>query len=332
MVRRGVCGAFVGSILLVASSASAEQTVQELERRGTAAMDRKDWPEAYEALSALWAVKRTGQVAGWLGQTEKLLGRCAAAIGHFKAALADPPPDRPVQSLSLIQRWMNECQSQVARVTVRGVPAETELFVDGVAAGRAPLSEEIVLDRGEHVLEARRSGQVVASTKMTAVPGQAQTVTLREETTSAAPSSALGPTGPSAAPPPVDYQPRQPPALERKPPLWPVYVGGGAVVVGLATAIGFHVASESTEDDLHDEQRRCTEGPGGASCARMEDAADRHDTQQLWSDVGAGVAALAAVGTAAYLVWAQPWSTRSTVSVSVSPRGDGGWAVIRGQF
>lgn len=330
MVRAHLCAASILATLLAATLVAAQPAADPRLDQARAALRRDDYARAYELLSQLWATDKSGQVAGLLGQAERELGRCADALRHFEVALAEPPETRPTDALDLLRSWMTDCQTKVGKITLQGVTSGADVVVDGAVVGQTPLTQPILLDPGEHVVEIRRSGQVTGRAAVTAIAGQSDMVRIDEATT-AEPE----PTAPLVQPQPhpsAPYQPSQPPPLARRPAMWPVYVGGGAFVVGLASAIGFRAAAESKLDEANDHQASCRQTSGVAGCSELREAADAHDRRRLWSDIGGVVALASAVGTATYLILAPSLSGGTAVSAGVSYNGGGGTAFIQGRF
>lgn len=316
---------------LITTAAHADAALEQRIKEAREAFVRGDVAAAYERYLAIWATNKSGRIAGLLAQAEVELGRCADAIRHLDLAIADPPADGTEDVLRLLRGWRAQCESRVQQVTVSGVEPGTDVVVDGEVVGQAPLPSAIMLDPGLHQIEARRAGETVATASVNARAGATQVLTLPA---SQPPPSSSGISSSSSASP---YVPSSPPALERKPPMWPAYVGGGVFLVGLATGVGFHLAAESKESEVEDHLDELTPNScGGASqparCRDLADAVSAHDSRRLWSDIGTGAAIVAGVATASYVIWAHLQSPKTTVSASVGPRGDGGVVLVHGRF
>ena len=125
-------------------------------------------------------------------------------------------------------------------VTVRSVPDEARVFVDGTFRGNTPI--EIELIEGEHSLRVTAPRYRETVTTLTAIAGQ---TALREFELEAIPESEL-----------------QPRTLEwyEEPPVW-IGVGGGVAAVA---AVAVTLAVVLSQDALRD---HCGPGPERADCA-----------------------------------------------------------------
>jgi hypothetical protein len=329
-------GAFAGSVLVLtialatATAFSAEPpppdqhagTVDELYRAGVDAMNRKDWLNAYTALSSAWQLEQSSDIAGLLGQTERNLGRCASAIPHLEKALENPPVaeedrGRAIEQLKLLLR---DCRDRVDQVTVSAPPG-TEVHVDGASVGTAPVPNPIFLDRGTHVLEAHRGSVVLAKTSIDVHGGKAYPVALEE----AVPSS-----------PTREPERFHEPSPVKQPGLVPAYLLGGITLLAGGATIVFYAAAKNTKSELEGriagaDRSLCVGNDAPPGCASLPPLQTKYDRYATAVDVGAivtGIAALATVGYVSYVLVRR----QKPPTVGFNASGAGGRLILSGAF
>jgi len=183
-------------------------------------MERKDWQTAYDVLNRAWKKQPTGEVAGVLGQTERKLGKCAAAIEHLTFALNEPAPDREPDALVRVSEWIEDCKQRVSRLVVACSRDGAEIVIDGNSVGISPLQREVLVDPGDHNVEARSRGIVISRATLTAEAGREHKLELL-----AAPEA---PTRPISTPPrPTESGTKDD---SERPSFVPAYLGGGVAL------------------------------------------------------------------------------------------------------
>jgi hypothetical protein len=287
---------------------------------GNRAFKEGKFAEAEDAYREAFALKRGYDVAGNLGAAELAQGKLRACAEHLAYTLRlFPVTGEPVLRDRMAQAQA-QCRRGVGAVRLDAeVPRGAAILVDGAAAGEAPLLDEIFVDPGEHVLEARLDGYTGAPVRVTLAAGDAVSVTL--------PLAPLPPREKTVV--------RIVPARRRS--LVPALGLGALALAGVAGGAAFLGASAGKRSDIGTLQRQILQSrgscvPGGANhngalCPSLLGAARAEDTfndAAAVSFVIGGAAAVAAVG---WLVWPQrPASTG--LDVRVIPAVSAGQAAV----
>ncbi len=140
--------------------------------QGNKLYDANKLPEAEQAYLRAWKLKKSFDVAGNLGNVEADMKKWRAAAEYLAFAIREfPAGGKPAQRDGLIQR-LAEAQKQVGRLHLRVDKPGAEVFVDGTSVGLAPLSDDVYVDPGSHLVEVRLDGY--APTRITVVAARAQ--------------------------------------------------------------------------------------------------------------------------------------------------------------
>jgi hypothetical protein len=286
---------------------------------------------AREKYLAAWRLKKTYDIAGNLGSLELDLGMYREAAEHLSFAVNNyATTGTTAAQLEKAKQRLSEAKKQVGAVTVSVSVEGAEVLVDGVSVGRAPLGDEVYVDPGARVFEARLAGHEGAREMMVAAKGGEGSVRL---VLKALPVAVPAPAGSAAVPEKV--VPRVGPEGKS----WvPVAVLGAASVVGLGLGIGMTVASNGAKADadalraaIRQDGGRCVE-PSNTfveRCGEFESQASQAE------DLGnATILTYAASGTLAaaavvYALWprkpaasgARAWPTLHVGSSGVSIEG-----------
>lgn len=147
--------------------------------RGNALYDAGKLPQAEAAYLEAWSLKKSFDVAGNLGTVQADMGKARDAAEHMAYALREfPAGGKPALRDALMKR-LADVQRQVGTVRVQASRAGAEIFVDNMSAGITPLSADVFVNPGNHLIEARMDGSVVARVEIAAGRGTAQEVTLQ---------------------------------------------------------------------------------------------------------------------------------------------------------
>jgi hypothetical protein len=151
---------------------------RDLYETGMSAAAKERWGEAHAAWLAAWGLKRHYQIAGSLGTAEAKLGRYRDAAEHLASFMREAPATK-VKERQSVQELLAEVRKHVGALGIKVEPAGAEVFVDGVRVGKAPLADEVFVDAGARVIEARLEGYEIASAKVDAAAGASREVALR---------------------------------------------------------------------------------------------------------------------------------------------------------
>jgi tetratricopeptide (TPR) repeat protein len=224
-----------------------------------------------------------------IGQVSTQLGRYARAFRTLKEYVARGGAELAPDRAAAVQADLAQLAGKIARLSVQVEQAGAQVSVDGVAVGRSPLAEPLVVDVGEHRVQIELPGYVAQSQTFTLAGGD------RRETTVVLQAQPLVP-----APAPVEAKrdkPRVAPATPRAPSshqsTW-VGVGWASTGVLAAGALVSGGLGASAVGDLRE-----LRGTLGTSRSALDQAEARASSRLLIADVLGG-AALVAGGVTLY--------------------------------
>lgn len=296
-----LCGA-LGACLFASGGASAQPTLDpnqratELYKKGNEFYDKSKWADAETMYRAAFDLKKSFEIAGNLGDVEMIQGKPRDAAEHLAYAIRQfPPTGKPAQRVALEKR-LQDATNLIGTVNIKVSVLGAEVFLDGVSLGKAPLEHELYVDRGDHVVEAKKEGYEPAKEKLTATPGSKHdlSLTLKQK------------------PKPVPV--KKPDEVEDSGSDKSValLVGGGIVTtVALATGIGMTVAANGKSSDA-DAQRAgmpvgvCASPIAAAyqaSCTTLLDTLNDQDSFTNTAIAAYVIAGVAGAATATYALW-----------------------------
>ncbi len=276
--------------------------------QGVAFAKKGDWPKAYTAFLEAWKRKTHPQIALNLGRAEMEIGKYRDSIAHLHYHLEHTEAGDPDMPTS--RRWLTESEKKVARLEITVDVAGSEVFVDGVLEGKAPLSGRVLVDPGAHRVE------VVRGTAR-----EARTVEVTQGA-SVRVSFEPAPRDTGREPPPERV------VLVDAPLAWrtPVLVTGGALsVAGLAiggVCLGLSLDQGAAADTAAQDPY------GRDAMVKAAEGEARFRSGMLWGFVGAGVAL---AGTAAVFLLA-PAPKKGHVQGAVGFGAHGPSLSIQGAF
>lgn len=127
---------------------------------------------ALELLRKAWAEEHSALVAAKLAQTEFELGFYRDAVEHFEFYLQQPEPS--LEDRAAVTRLLGEAKSKIVVLDIRVEPPGAEILVDRAVVGVAPLAQEIRVDPGKRVVEARKDGCTFKPVSVEFAPGAKQ--------------------------------------------------------------------------------------------------------------------------------------------------------------
>jgi tetratricopeptide (TPR) repeat protein len=294
----GVLGALAGSMLVSASigaqpppegapaskpvSAKTADRADELFGQGNEAFDAGRLEEAYPIYQQAWALKRTYDIAGNLGQVELKLGKFRDAAEHLDFTLRLFPPTGKSEPREAIRRAFEAARREVGALSIRVNVKGAAVTIDGKEVGRSPFDVTVFVEPGRRVIEATLEAHLPTRISIKIGRNEHREVALSLT--------------PKAQPPPP---PRNIPLL---------LTGFGVSLAAAGTGVGLMIASTSKGTDadalLNDlvkkeEDGRCPCG-SDAERAKLLGLRQEHD---LYFNVAVGMfigAGALALGTAAY--------------------------------
>jgi hypothetical protein len=315
--------------------ASAEGTDTEAAdraqyRQAAQAINDKSWEEAHRLLTDLWNRKKTFDVAASLGQTEYQLHRPAAGARHLAFALAHVPPKEGGDIVRDLHAALDEIRKLVASVRISVNRPAATVSVDGEQIGASPIEEEVFVEPGRHVIEARvgQGPGEVDSKALDFDPGHQYSVDL----TLAPPTPHADNSPPVGVPPPADSSS----GIESR----TIVLITGSVVTATLLGVGIgesiragNAADEANQhraDAMEELGHNCPVGSTLPACQALNSSLEeRNNANQIatWCYVGAGVAA----ATTATLYFVLPHGkqkhaeTVSRISIATTPHSGSVW-------
>jgi hypothetical protein len=332
-------------------TAAMTEKARELYTEGTKAMDSGRYGEAHAALLAAWSLKQHAQIAANLGAAEVQLGRYRDAAAHLTFYLREAPKEKVKERLSA-QELLARARKHVGALSIKVEPAGAEVLVDGEIVGKAPLAEEVFVDPGARVIEARQEGYATRKQAVSVAAGASQSVTLTlEQAPPAGAGAAAAEAGAAEAGAPAAAGAPTKPAWKgiaggegREKPTSGVrpLVIGGIVATGAAMSLGVAFAIVSSVHAADAEEQReaivekgsptCLSPAKGAACEAIEDsigARDRFGNLSVFSFVAGG---LLGAGTVVYALTAPRPLGKAPVRAAPVVTPDGARLVVVGRF
>src|SRR5437870_9509677 len=167
-------------------------------RKAYDAMAKDDWATARDLLLGLWNKNKTYDVASSLGQVEFRLQHYAACARYMTFANANVPPSEKTEFIKKVERGLREVLLRVATIRVVVNEPGAELRDGDEIIGLSPVTEQVFLDPGSHVITATKDGRV-ARQEIVARGGESFEVSLNLKPAEQ-PSPALAPRPPLAPP------------------------------------------------------------------------------------------------------------------------------------
>lgn len=282
---------------------AAKDRADEVFRQGLAAYDAGRLEQAERLFRDAFDIKKTHDIAGNLGVVEMLRGKHRDAAEHIAWALQHMPPTESSKMRKGLEGELQKARIQVGslrvRVSLDGRNAGAEVFIDGRSVGMAPLADEVFVDAGAHVVEARADGYVAARSSVDVAKGGTEQVMLQLRR--------------SEAGSPQRW----------KPGLSLLIPAGVLAVGGLATGFGLTLAANGKRNDADEIRAKLTSagatcqgspaGTAASSCQALRQAAESRDSLSKGAVSGFVIGGAFALVTTGLGVWAgmSPKSART---------------------
>ena len=241
------------------SGSEAGQDADQLFQKGKALYQSGKMREAYDALRAAWASKKSFDIAGNLGTVELGLGMYRDAAEHLAYGIRTFPSTGNKKHLAATKQQFDDVRGQVGALMIKVSVDGAEVRIDGKPIGRSPIQDEVFVEPGERTIEVKLLGYESAKQSVKILKGGSQSIALSPvlavappvASASASAAPALTASG-SAEPPPISLGSATPIVPEEhRGPSKPVLITGG-VVTGLAVVAGvvFTVIANGKASDV----------------------------------------------------------------------------------
>jgi hypothetical protein len=129
-------------------------------------------PLALEHLRKAWAARHSARIAMKLAQTELDLAYYRDAIEHLEFYLQQPEPSETDRAAA--KKMLAGAKSKIVMLEIRVDTPGAKVLVDQAVVGVAPLSQEISVDPGKRLVEARKEGCTFERITAEFAPGSRQ--------------------------------------------------------------------------------------------------------------------------------------------------------------
>ncbi|MDB4996032.1 MAG: Thiol-disulfide isomerase [Myxococcaceae bacterium] len=314
--------------------------------------DKKNYESARAAFLQAYALRKHPAVLLNLAQSCLRSGHAAEAVRYFQQFLRESATITPAQRTDA-ESGIAEARGKLGRLEI-SAPTAAEITVDGAVVGNAPLPEAVDVEPGSHTIKARMTDGTIDTKTVGANAGDKIPVKF------APPSTATVAPLPPAPPPSAPATPQttsttttettepaasnvvtpEAPVAKKgilSPPktMFPVYIGGALVVIGVADAIIFGLAKTNAQDSANqvaNDIKKNNGGPGvcastnandqrkfGAACTALKDNNSKVDTDATLANIGIGVAIGGVVLAAGWYLFA-PKKDADTAALRNGPR------------
>ena len=306
-------------------------------REGYAAVQAKNWPEAYAIFERLWREAPTYDVALHLGHAEYNLGKKREAAEHLAFGVAHVPPGEAKEVAEGAKRALARVKEELCTITLIVDRAGAAVRVDGESKGTTPIDFEIFVDPGAHVIEATLAGYETATDKFEASQGEHRNVVLKLDPL---PPGAT-PAGSGATTAPTPGEDRQGSSTGRTVAL---LTGAGVTLAAGVTTLVFGLKGSSAAnraDDARAEANRYGPNACGSPmaappgvCASIKDAEDDRVAANRGANISLALTGVAAVATATmFFVWPRKTAERAgAITIAPSATRDAGALFVNGTF
>lgn len=293
----------------------ARDRADELFGLANEAFDADKVDEAYALYQQAFALKRTYDIAGNLGQVELKMGKFRDAAEHLSFTLRFFPPTGKDAPREAIRRAFDAARKEVGTLTIKVNVQGAAVSIDGKLLGRSPFATEVFVEPGKRTLEASLEAHLPTHIVIEIAKNERRNVDLSLT--------------PKAQPPPP---PRNVPLL---------LTGFGLSLAAAGSGLGLMIGASNKSIEADGLLQQIYAGEPGATCpcgsdknrARLKGLRQDHDlffNAAVGLFAGAGVLAL---GTAVYALTPSfqkaPSRTARIVPV-VSEHGGG--ALVVGSF
>lgn len=304
--------------------------------RGKALLKDGNIKEAYKQYKASWDLKKSYDIAANLGNIEYELGMPRDAAEHLAFSVRNAAVSVTPGRLDKIKKLLDQAKALVGAVVVKVSLDGADVLVDGEVVGRSPLTDELYVDPGPRVIEARLPGHETEKQMVDCTRSSMQTVSLTLKPVVIPPDvSSARPIPTSSARPPGG-------GGSRKLTL-PVAIGAGVAAAGIGLGLTSTILSNARSADanlLHEQiagkpenTSACNRTPLSTNCQNLHSAYTDVGSFRNLAIIGFATAGVAVLATATYALIPSPVPvTTGQVHASFSVGPDGSGLLIHGRF
>ena len=272
------------NVVAAPSDASAKQEAARRFEHAIKLYEEGDYTLALAEFERVYELVPDYRVLYNISQVSIQLGRYARAFRTLKDYLSRGAAELAPDRAAAVHADLAQLAGKIARLNVQVDQAGAQVSVDGVAVGRSPFTEPLVVDVGEHQVQVELPGYVAQTQTFTLAGADRRDATFRLQRTQPAEASAAS-SGAQSNKPRVAPTSAKPPATSHR----GAWVGVGWASTGAlaAGAIVSGALGVSAAGDLRDLRGTPT------TRAELDQAQARASTRMLIADVLGGAALLA---------------------------------------
>lgn len=315
-----------------AAPGPAAPNVQDLVKKFGEAAKAGDWPRAYEAMQAAFAMQKTYDILGNLGSAELELGKHRAAAEHLAWSLHEFPAIGKPEAKKVTAELLARATANVATLRLKISPPHARVRVGDRVFGPADYREMVFVEPGDVVISAGdAAGYAPLQKQLHAEKGKSEEVelSLKPEGNGASSASPSASAAPSATP------------MTSGPNKAVLGTGIGVTAAGIGVGIGLLVAAAGKKGEADklrqsllekDVFRICESDRSDPDCQRFFDAGY---AGQTFGNVGASLLIGSGIVGAATVIYyvvtrRKPVAPPVKASVFIAP-GDSAFT-IEGKF
>ncbi|HEY1957061.1 MAG TPA: PEGA domain-containing protein [Polyangiaceae bacterium] len=200
-------------------------------QEGVSDFDRGDFEAARAAFLEAYALKQHPAVLLNLAQSCLKSGHYLDAAKYFQKYLNDPQGDKKADA----NKGLSDARAKLGRLDVSAPPG-SDVTVDAENVGKAPLSEAVDVEAGNHTVRARLPDGSTSEQKVVVTAGQMQPVRFAAASTVVTPTNPT-PTNPENPNPPANPNPTPTNPENPQPPNNPNPIGPQGPLVHPAAAV-----------------------------------------------------------------------------------------------
>jgi hypothetical protein len=297
-----------------AAPARASEEAQQRYRRALELFNEGAYDAALLEFRRAYELAPSWRILYNIGQVNVQLNDYAGALNSFERYLGDGGKEVPPERLTEVQEQIGRLKGRVATLQIESDVPGTEITIDDLPVGKAPLAQPVRVNAGRRRISANATGRLPQSRVVEVAGGDTLRVPF-EMVSTEAPVSTTSALATGSAPPP----PPPGPSI-----FWPGWIATGALGAGAAVVGVLSLGATSDYNDKRDQF--------GVTRGQLDDARSKSRTFSITTDVLLG-AALITGGVSLYLSLRTPSAQQGKAPASSLGIGLGpGSAMLRGTF
>ena len=314
------------TLVTTTHTAQAQDSADDLFKKGNVHYASKRWKQAYDAYKAAYALEQSYKIAGNLGDVAVTLGKHREGAEYLSHALRTMPDDKTALKKQ-VQARLEQAKQEIGTLSITVNVEGAQVACDGRDVGKAPIAGEVFVEAGATSVVVKAEGHKEARRTVALAKGETKAIEITLETDPNAgavvPAPGAGGNGGASGIEPanggtggngasadanggVDTDGMSTKTV--------VLISGAALTaIGVGVGIGFMLDSNSADDDASSNfskvettlgKNGCAGNQDAAICKDLTDSLERRDSSKQLSTVGfIGFGVFGAGTLAALLLW-----------------------------